>query len=182
MRDHTETNEASALSVERCPKNPSMPKAYCSHCQGTSPGTANNPRFSLREGDYNGCPIVEVLKDGGPVHRYDSHFRFGTRKAQMLLACMDSLRAFWQATDEERLAFKPQLIEDKRNRLSVWTYVEMHPDFEHSTGEIIELPWLHLEALGPNSEHIGLGRTKCRAVCAVRDDLMNWLQRVGVRG
>jgi len=32
---------------ERCPKSPSMLRAYCSHCQGTQLGTPNNPIFSI---------------------------------------------------------------------------------------------------------------------------------------
>ena len=42
----------------------------------------------------NGYPVVEVLKNGGPVHSFDSNFRFGVRKAQMLLACVHILREF----------------------------------------------------------------------------------------
>jgi hypothetical protein len=45
-----------------------MLKAYCSHCQGTEPGTAENPKYSLKEDDFDGYPIVEVLKNGGSIH------------------------------------------------------------------------------------------------------------------
>jgi hypothetical protein len=83
---------------ERCPKNPSMLKVYCSHCQGTELGTEANPRFSIRQSYFDDFPVVEVLKNGGPVHVYDSSFRFGIRKALMLVTCVDVLREFWQST------------------------------------------------------------------------------------
>ncbi len=163
-------------SAERCPKNPSMLKAYCSHCQGTELGTDANPRFSVRSGYFDGFPVVEVLKNGGPIHMYDNSFRFGIRKALMLLACMEVLREFWHSTDEERLLFKPRLIEDRRHGLRVHIYVEMHPDFELSTGARVDRPWLRLKASPPDKEHIGLGMLKCRAVCEVKEDLEKWLR------
>jgi hypothetical protein len=166
---------------ERCPKYPSMLKAYCSHCQGTERGTAGNPRFSLRQGIFNGYPVVEVLKDGGQVVMSDEHFRFGVRKAQILVACVAVLREFWQSTEAQRHAFKPQQIQDQRQTLRVKVYVKMNPDFEHSTGRTIDRPWLHLQALPPDKDHIGLGMMKCRAICEVEEDLKRWLQIQGVR-
>jgi hypothetical protein len=74
---------------ERCPIFPSMLKAYCSHCQGTARGTPGNPKFSLKEGIFKGFPVVEVLRDGAAIHPWDDHFRFGRRKAEMLLACIE---------------------------------------------------------------------------------------------
>ena len=165
---------------ERCPKYTSMLKAYCSHCQGTERGTSANPRFSLNEDYLNGCPVVEVLKDGGPVHSFDSNFRFGIRKAQMLLACVNVLRGFWHASDEEKLAFVPQVVDDQRHRIRVRIHIELHPGFEYSTGQTIDRPWLRLQALPPDSEHIGLGTIKCRAICEVKNDLEQWLRRHGV--
>jgi len=158
-----------------------MLKAHCAHCQGSDRGTADNPRFSLREDYLNGCPVVEVLKNGGPVHSFDSNFRFGIRKAQMLLACVHVLRNFWHASEEDKLAFEAQLIEDSRHRIRVRIHIEMHPDFEYSTGQTIDRPWLRLQALSPDTEHIGLGTIKCRAICEVKSDLEEWLRKHGVR-
>jgi len=163
-------------SEDRCPKNPSMLRAYCSHCQGTELGTEANPRFSLREFYFGGFPVVEVLRNGGPVHAYDNSFCFGTRKALMLLACIDVLREFWLSSEEDRLSFKPRWIEDRRHGLRVHIYVEMHRDFELSTGTTVERPWLRLRALPPDKEHIGVGMMKCRAICGVRADLERWLR------
>lgn len=161
------------IDHERCPKYPSMLKAYCSHCQGTDRGTAGNPRFSLRQGIFNGYPVVEVLKDGGQVVMSDEHFRFGVRKAQMLVACVDVLREFWQSTEAQRYAFKPQQINDQTQHLTIKVRVEVHSDFEHSSGRAINCPWLRLEA---GKDHIGLGVMKSRAICEVKEDLEHWLQ------
>jgi len=167
-------------SQERCPKNPSMLKAYCSHCQGTERGTAENPRFSLKEDNFCGCPVVEVLKNGGQVTVSDSHFRFGVRKAQMLVACVSVLREFGRASDEQKLQFKTQTIPNETGDLRIKVYVEMHPDFELSDGRPIDRPWLRLQALPPDNDHIGLGTMKCRAICEVEEDLKNWLRRQGI--
>jgi|GEM_PF-660758 len=162
----------------RCTKNPSMLRAYCAHCQGTERGTSGNPRYSLREDNFNGFLVVEVLKNGGSIHLWDSHFRFGQRKAEMIIACISIIRKFGWSTDSERLAFRPLQIDDKGRGLRVQISIEMHPEFEHSSGEIIERPWLRLQGLPPDSaDHIGLGMMKCRAVAALEDDLKEWLRR-----
>ena len=157
-----------------------MYKAYCAHCQGTERGTTENPRFSLKEDNYYGCPIVEVLKNGGQVTMSDAHFRFGVRKAQMLVACVSVLREFWRASDEQKLQFKTQIIPNETGDLRIKVYVEMHPDFELSDGRPIDRPWLRLQALPPDNDHIGLGTMKCRAICEVEEDLKSWLRRQGV--
>jgi hypothetical protein len=167
-------------SQEKCPIYPSMLKAYCSHCQGTTRGSVGNPTFSLKEAQFNGYPVVEVLKDGGAIHMWDSHFQFGQRKAEMLIACVDLLRDFWRSNGDEGDVFVPQLIENRRRGLRIRIYVEKHPDFERSDGETVERSWLRLQALPPDNEHIGLGVLKSRAICEVQDDLRGWLRRQGV--
>jgi hypothetical protein len=158
---------------DRCDLFPSMIRAYCSHCQGTAPGTSANPQFSIRQGfdEVHGFRVVEVLKNGGAIYPFDSHFRFGRRKAEMLLACLPALKEFGWASDEERDRYPTRIIEDTARRIKVRVHVEMHPFFEHSTGIIIEQPWLRLQAMLPDLDHLGLGIMKCRAVWSVQDDL-----------
>jgi hypothetical protein len=163
---------------ERCEKYPSMERRFCSHCQGTTLGTQENPTFSLREDfdEVHGYPVVEILKNGGPIHAYDTHFRFGCRKAEMLLACLPAIKEFgWAPSDEARLRFQPRVLEDRKSGISVKVFVEMHPDFERSTGEYVDRPWLRLQAMPPDQTHIGLGVMKCRALWAVQDHLRAWL-------
>jgi hypothetical protein len=154
-----------------------MLKAFCSHCQGLKFGTRENPLFSLREGTYEGYAVVEVLKDGGPVHGYDSNFRFGVRKAQIIVTCLEVLRDFWHASEKARLRFEPRLIQDHDYGLRIQISIEMHPEFELSNGLTVNRPWLRLQALPPDKEHLGLGAIKCRALCAVAPDLVSWLRR-----
>ena len=143
------------------------------------PGPHDIPHFSLREGYFNGYPVVEVLKNGGPVHIWDEHFRFGVRKAQILVASVDILREFWRSTDEQRLVFEPREIRNPRYHPPVGIKVEMHPDFAKSTGEKVERPWLRLQALPPDEGRISLGVMKCRAIFAIKEDLKRWLGKHG---
>jgi len=155
---------------ERCPKYPSMLKSECSHCQGMVRGTASNPHFSLREFEYEGYPMVEVLKNGGQDTPWDEHFQFGERKAEMLIACIDVLRKFWRSTDDQRRAFPPQVVEKSGLRIQV----NVETEFVHS-GERIYCPFLRLETLSPPAVVKGLGAKKCEAICAVENDLNKWL-------
>jgi len=91
------------------------------------------------------------------------------------------LREFWRASDEKKLQFKTQVIPNALGDLRIKVYVEMHPDFELSSGRPIVRPWLRLQALPPDDDHIGLGTMKCRAICEIEEDLKQWLRRQGVR-
>ena len=163
---------------DRCDKYPSMDRRYCAHCQGTAHGTRGNPNFSIKEDEFNGYAIIEVLKDGGPIHEWDRHFRFGLRKAEVLLAALPVLKQFAWTSDEERHNFPTQIIRSDEMGISVQVFVEMHPDFVWSTGELIERPYLQLVPLPPASERAqkGLGAMKCKAICAVQDDLRAWVR------
>jgi hypothetical protein len=103
---------------ERCPIFPSMLKEYCSHCQGTARGTPGNPNFSLQESIFNGFPVVEVLRDGAAIHPWDEHFRFGKRKAEMLLTCIEVLREFWKTNGDENDRFIPQVGRESNSSLA----------------------------------------------------------------
>jgi hypothetical protein len=166
--------EVTPLS-ERCEKYPSMERRFCSHCQGPALGTRENPYFSIREDEYDGYPVVEILKNGGPIHADDANFRFGVRKAEMLLACLPALKTFGWGSDKERYSFQPQTFEDREIGISV--FVEMHPNFVRSTGELINEPWLQLETTPQTESPLRLGVMKCKAVCSVQDELRAWVRR-----
>jgi hypothetical protein len=94
---------------------------------------------------------------------------------------MDILRDFWTSTDDKRRAFAPQVVENQKIGLRVRVYVKMYPYFDLSTGQTIDRPYLRLEALPPDNEHIGLGAIKCRAVCAIEEHLTLWLLKQKLR-
>lgn len=164
----------------RCPIFPSMLKRECSHCQGTARGTRNNPRFSVREIDLDGWPGLEILKDGGPIHAWDGHFRFGRRKAEVLNACVDVLHEFWLSDGDSAGMGLPRLIEDPRRQLKVWICVDGFENFQRSDGAVVDRPYLRLQAVGPYDDRIGAGIIKSRAVWELREELRSWLRRQGV--
>jgi hypothetical protein len=154
-----------------------MLRAYCSHCQGTSRGTKDNPAFSIKEIFGHGFPLVEVLKDGGQVGWWDEHFQFSVRKAQMLLSCLPLLKEFWQSSDEQRRNLEPKIMPNDVDGSRIRVYVKMYPEFELASGRTIDKPYLYLQALPPYDETIGLGAVKCRAICEVAEDLRKWLAK-----
>jgi len=163
--------------LEKCEKFPSLYKRDCAHCRGTARGTEQNPNFSLVEIYENGFPLVEILKNGGQIHRFDSHFRFGIRKAEMLLACLPALKEFGWSGIQEKMNFKPRVFVIPRRGTRIFVFVEMHEDFEWSTGELIQQPWLMFQELPSREVHLGLGVMKSRAVWSVQDELGDWLGR-----
>jgi hypothetical protein len=154
-----------------------MYRRECSHCQGTARGTAENPHFSIEESSYRGYPVVEILKNGGPIHWHDQHFRFGCRIARIVLACLPGLRIFaWPSNEKDRTEFKPQIFTEADLGITVEVFAAMNPNFKIGD-ELIEKYWLNLKELPSFEIHKGLGVMKCRAVCSVQDQLRNWLSR-----
>jgi hypothetical protein len=156
-----------------------MDKRYCSHCLKKQRGTQENPVFSILTGHYAGSPVVEILKNGGPVTRHDEHFRFGCVKARMILACLPALKRFgWPSWDDDRSKFETQVFRDGSLGLTVEVSVAMNPNFRLSdTDELVEKYWLDLRALPSLETHKGLGVMKCRAVWTVQDELRAWVFR-----
>lgn len=155
-----------------CLLHPSL-KSFC----GCQKGTAQNPKFTLREGTYEGNPVVEIFKNGGPIHRFDEHFRFGIRKAQMFVACLAAIHEFCYGSDDERYGFKPRVIQEGTYPAAIRVSVEMHPNFNRSTGEFVDEPYLKLEALNGSRVEKGIGVMKCRAIWALREELGEWIGR-----
>ena len=159
---------------ERCPRHPSIPKEFCS-CQ--SRGTNENPVFSMVASEYLGSPVIELHKNGGPIHCWDKHFAFGVRKAEMLLTCIDALYEFAWASSDERQNFQPRTIQEGPHSLRV--SVEFYRDFVWSTGALIEEPWLRLESLSGYPAVKGLGVMKSRAVWCLREQIGEWVAKNG---
>lgn len=162
-----------------CPLHPSL-RGFCA-CKTSTRGTNLSPIFSIRETEYQGYPVIELLKNGGPIHRFDQHFRFGVRKAEMLLACLEPLREFAYAGDEERRLFKSRTVQEGPR--SILVYVEFKECFEWSTGQRIEQPWLRLQSgTGYWPRVKGIGAMKCRAIWVLREQIGEWVARNDLRG
>ncbi len=149
-----------------------LPEDQCAHCLGTA--SRPSPHYQLKPGWFGGFPIVEVLKDGGPVHRYDEHFRFGAEKGRLLLGAIEVIREFAANTDDEgNTTVRSQVVRDNSGvLLQIW--VEMHEEFVRSTGETIHRPWVQIHRL-PDGPRIGIGVQKAKAVCALSKELKRWL-------
>lgn len=149
-----------------------LSKDQCSHCLGGPPRLS--PYYQLKTGWFEGWPVAEILKDGGSVHPYDKHFRFGIQKAGLLLGAIDIIKEFVANTDDEgNTTVGPQFIHDESGAvLQIW--VEMHKEFARSTGETIQRPWLQIRRL-PTGPHIGIGVQKAKAVRALARQLKNWV-------
>ncbi len=149
-----------------------LTRETCSHCR-------TPPRYQLRTFVFEGNRMVEVLKDGGPVHAYDSHFQFGTKKAKLLLAALPVIQEFAAHTqDDGTTTVTSQVVVDGTTGSQFQVWVEMHEDFVHSSGQHVQRPWLQIEALSIDSDcRIGLGVQKAKAICAVAPDLSEWVSR-----
>ena len=167
---------------EPCPINPSMQKRFCSHC---NPPSAPPPRgvhgtdttHSIREDSYEGYPTIELLANGGPIHfSGKGRLTFGIRKAKMLLACLEPIKEFAFASDDnERRRFKDRSIQEGPNSIIVSIHYE--PDFELSSGVRVNKPYLKCELPGTDTVK-GLGAMKCRALWELREEIGEWLARV----
>src|SRR6266536_4031723 len=91
--------------VELCEFS-NLPKQSCSHCK-----RHKRRQYELRESSYYGNEIVEVLKDGGPIHSHDEHFRFGVEKAVLMLASIAMVKQFLELGDAAAEVLAPQVIE-----------------------------------------------------------------------
>lgn len=129
-----------------------LPKDQCSHC---SAGISSLAGYQLRSVWFEGFPTVEILKDGGSVHPYDEHFRFGVQKAWLLLGALQIIKEFIDNTDDEgNTSVSSQYVRDEfGDVLQIW--VEMHEEFVRSTGETIHRPWLQIHRI-PSGPKIGI--------------------------
>ena len=158
-----------------------MQKRFCSHC---NPPSAPPPRgvhgadttYSIRKGFYEGYPTIELLANGGPIHfSGNGRLRFGTRKAKMLLACLEPIKEFAFASDDtERRRFKDRSIQEGPNSIIVSIHYEQ--DFELSSGVRVDKPYLKCELPGTDTVK-GLGAMKCRALWELREEIGEWLAR-----
>ena len=115
--------------------------------------------------------MVEVLKDGGPIHLFDEHFQFGIEKARLLLAALLVIEEFAANTKPNgTTTVTSQIFFNEGFQVSV------HRDFLHSSGRLINEPWLQIDAIPSNTNRsIGLGVQKAKAICALSSELREWV-------
>jgi len=91
------------------------------------------------------------------------------------VTCVDVLRESWKTNGDENDRFVAHVGENRTRRLRVRVFIEKHPAFERSDGEVVERSWLRLQALPPDDGHIGLGAMKCRAISELEEELKLWV-------
>src|SRR5437588_4522291 len=162
-------NYNSSMNLDVC-ENSWLSRKSCSHCN-------RSPRYEQRPFIFEGNRMVEILRNGGPIHPYDSHFQFGTKKAELILAALPVIKEFATNTQEDgTTTVTSREVVDEFAGLSFRVWVEMHSDFVDSTGTRIQRPWLQVEALSADSDRrIGLGVQKAKALCAIAKELRDWV-------
>lgn len=162
------------MTAGNCSLYPSLKRTGCSHCDGSARGTESNPKYTLTRLpiDPQFGELVEILKNGGPVHRFDEHFQFGRTKCSVMLAAISVIREFAWLPDAHRFSYScPGICSVEFGSISV--EVRLKKSFIRSTGDLIRRPWLYLEA---DRVRVRLGYQKCRAVSALRDQLRAWVE------
>lgn len=130
--------------------------------------------YSIQEGLYKNNPTIEVLVDGnewGSVFDYDEHFRFGLRKAQMVLDGMLIIEEFSNSEGA-----KPPL--EKIIQLDVKEFEELiecirHDEFKYYN-KVIEKPYLTL--IGNNND-FSFGLEKAKALILLEDEIRDFVNK-----
>lgn len=154
------------MAHQICPFS-GLPKPTCDHCK-----YPRGVHYEVRRGTYLSHPVLEILKNGGPIHHHDEHFRFGREKARLLLIALHVIRQFADVGDDIVSLFNAETLTDQTTGNLVTVWVELQPEFIHSSGETIERPWLQIQSA---NIRIGVGYEKAKAICAVANELRRWI-------
>jgi hypothetical protein len=74
--------------------------------------------------------MVELFKNGGPVHRHDQHFSFACRKARIILACVPAWKRFaWPSDPSDRTDFQSQTFTENQLGVTTEVFATMNPNF-----------------------------------------------------
>ena len=144
-----------------------LKRAYCSHCQAP-------PEYEMVESTYKGSPVVEILHQGGPIHEFDKHFRFGKGKAKLFLACIDIVEELATTPYGEMPDIENQKVLDSVSGDLVFIEVESFREMQHSSGRTIKVPWVRLQSGNYPNVRIGFGRQKAKAIVRLRKQLAEW--------
>jgi len=156
---------------ERCPKT-GLKRSSCYHCQ-------EPPEYSIKEGVFKGLPVVEILHQGGAIHEFDEHFRFGVKKAKLILACMEIVEELAATQFGEMPAIENQTVVDSINGDQISLIVESFREWQHSSGRTIKVPWIRLQSDKYPDVHIGFGQKKAKAIVCLRRKTAEWVDRSG---
>ncbi len=157
-----------------CPHG--MPQeAWCSICSGGSVAHTSRVQdpstFSAHEGVYKRNPTFEIQNNGGVFNKVTrAPFRFGLRKAKMLLDCIEVIEQFTFTTDAGRQNFK---IPDNHR----W-HIRHVPHFTNKFDQLLNEPYLQFEEGSPLK--LGLGAKRCQALWELRGEIRDFVKKIPV--
>lgn len=157
-------------SDERCPKT-GLKRDSCYHCQAP-------PEYSIKEDVFKGLPVVELLHRGGPIHEFDKHFRFGVKKAKLIMACMEIIEELATTQYGQMPAIENQTVVDSIHGDWISVIVESFGEWQHSSGRTIKVPWIRLQSGKYPDVHIGFGQKKAKAIISLRRKIAEWVNLV----
>ncbi len=133
-------------------------------------------QFSTREYYFNIHPMIEILVDNQPwglVFPYDEHFKFGTKKARLILASLDLISDFVES-DGLRPKYN-KVISIFDDELGIRCDCTTYPGFKIK-GIYRPYPYMKIESEQTN---IGFGLTKAEALLVVERRIEAFVKRHG---
>lgn len=137
-------------------------------------------RYRIYSDTYNRRPIVEIFRNGMPWFAPgDSHFRFGVKKAEMILYCIKEIEQFALSNNPAEI-YKTSISKISPIDPSEEIYLQSFPEFERTDGHVVRMPFLRLNRTVNSvpSTDIGLGQTKAIALAVLQEELRGWFQSV----
>ncbi len=140
---------------------------------------ANGPKhwFSVVESRWRGEPVLEILQDGRPFHvvldGHKSRFRFGVRKARMLLACLREIRVFYASGGTLPVTLDPLTVHSRPWQCDCM--LSRHEGFKRG-GHWQAKPWLKIAS---GNACIGIGVSKAEAVLFLEAEIERFVLQAG---
>jgi hypothetical protein len=149
----------SALKQDRCEKYPDLNRWECEHCQQRT-----MPKYTMLDRGSS----IELLKDGGPIHEWDSNFVLNAQEARTVLLAEPMLRRYMTTRVGESLLCQVEGVPD--------CLVSALKCEEEIHGRLCS--WFFVAAWPPFSGHdVRLGRAKCDAACALEAEIRVWVEK-----
>jgi len=136
--------------------------------QSTLPRGGGMPQFTTQAGQIGGNPTLEIFVNGqswGVTYSYDEHFRFGVKKARLILLFSDLIEKFVETGGIRPSFGNPIRRTDLNNSpCSCATF----PNFTYSNGQTINSPYMQLRS---GTVAIGFGLQKAEALIDVLNNI-----------
>ena len=131
--------------------------------------------FSIKEETHRGNPVIEILVDGDiwkSQFGYDEHFRFGLRKAKMLIAGMDTIEKFYNSGGKYPDPGEEIDISDENS--GIYCKCTRFIGFEKGNDDI-DRPYLKFVDKYKNK--IGIGLNKANALLDLGDEIKQFIEK-----